>query len=63
MSPLVKELESVSRLDVVWDTYLPESLKVSMRQSRGSSGTLRVSPETTLPQNWNVFLRNDANKT
>ena len=30
-----KQLESATRVDVVWDTYVPDSLKESTREKRG----------------------------
>ena len=56
-------LQSVNRLDVVWDCYKPDSLKSFTRQCRGNGETFRVANNTSLPRNWNSFLRMDSNKT
>ena len=32
---LQKQLQSSTRIDIVWDTYLPDSLKESTREKRG----------------------------
>eukprot|EP00745_Piridium_sociabile_P014857 TRINITY_DN21914_c0_g2_i3.p1 TRINITY_DN21914_c0_g2~~TRINITY_DN21914_c0_g2_i3.p1 ORF type:complete len:617 (-),score=120.53 TRINITY_DN21914_c0_g2_i3:145-1995(-) len=59
-----KQLQQVSyRLDIVWDVYIPDSLKNSTRESRGKGRRRRVGSETTIPTNWSSFLRVDANKT
>ena len=49
-------LQGTERLDVVWDTYRPESLKESTRQKRGKGVRRKVSGETKLPRNWSDFL-------
>jgi len=36
-----KQLMSVDRIDVVWDTYRPDSLKVHTRHSRGTGDKIR----------------------
>ena len=56
------QAERVHRLDVVWDRYTPSSLKQSTREARGHGPRRRVTPNTTIPANWQSFLRNDDNK-
>ena len=56
------QLESTSRVDVVWDTYQDDSLKSQVRGDRGSGTRRRVTPKTKVPGNWKSFLRNDQNK-
>ena len=58
-----RQLQSVVRLDVVWDVYKPGSLKSATRERRGTGEALRVTPSTRLPSNWKTFLRVDSNKT
>ena len=58
-----KQLMSGDRIDVVWDTYRPDSLKVHSRQSRGTGDKIRVDRSTRIPANWKSFLRIDENKT
>ena len=64
--PYVKlQLEDVARVDVVWDSYLPNSLKQSTRQRRTQSGSTqrqRVDCNTPIPPNWESFLRSEQNK-
>lgn len=51
------------RVDLVWDVYLPESLKASTREKRGKGTRKRVASTTVMPKNWKDFLRVDENKT
>jgi hypothetical protein len=60
---LEKELQHVTlRLDVVWDTYIPDSLKESTREKSGNCLRRKVSGQTKLPGNWMDFLRDPENK-
>ncbi|KAK3926365.1 Centromere-associated protein E [Frankliniella fusca] len=54
---------TVSRLDVVWDTYLADSLKSMTREKRGKGLRVRVTLNTKLPKGWDSFLRDSDNKT
>ncbi len=60
---IFNQLQVVSRVDVVWDSYTADSLKAHVRQCRGIGNLLRVSEKTRIPQNWKTFLRVDSNKT
>jgi len=57
------KLQTVSRLDLVWDTYLADSLKGSTRAKRGQGVRRRVVAAAAIPGNWQNFLRVDSNKT
>ncbi|KAE8742548.1 hypothetical protein FOCC_FOCC011900 [Frankliniella occidentalis] len=57
-----KELESVTRVDFVWDRYEPKSLKNFTRQKRGDGVRTRVTLTTKVPKNWAQFLREASNK-
>ncbi|KAG1681932.1 Solute carrier family 22 member 4 [Nymphon striatum] len=57
------KLQVVSRLDLVWDTYLADSLKCSTRAKRGQGVRRRVVAAASIPGNWSNFLRVDSNKT
>ena len=57
------QLESVERLDIVWDVYAADSLKTTTRQKRGKGVRRRVAPSTAIPQNRKDFLRVDENKS
>ena len=59
---LIRKFENVSRLDLVWDRYLPDSLKATTREKRGTGIQQRVVDEATIPGNWQNFLRVDSNK-
>jgi len=56
-------LQSSSRLDLVWDTYIADSLKASARAKRGKGVRRCVVAEAAIPRNWQNFLRVDTNKT
>ena len=57
------KLRNVSRVDVVFDQYLPDSLKETARQKRGKGVRRCVSEEIKIPSNWQAFLCIDENKT
>ena len=59
---VMKQLESVSRGDLVWDVYVADSLKRSARERRGSGQRRKVFPSTRIPSDWKGFLRVDQNK-
>ena len=59
---MVNELSKVSRVDIVWDIYQPDSLKGTTRERRGTVTRCRVHASTRIPGNWQSFLRNDENK-
>ena len=59
---VIKQLRNVKRVDVVWDRYLPGSLKDSARSKRGKGIRRRVRPDTRIPGDWTAFLRVDENK-
>ena len=54
---------NVSRLDLVWDRYIPDSLKSITRAKRGCGARRHVVAKGAIPQNWQSFLRDDYNKT
>ena len=57
------QLQSVQRVDVIWDRYIPNSLKAQTRGKRGSGVRRRVEADVRLPANWGEFLKVDSNKT
>ena len=59
---LQMQLQRTMRIDIVWDTYLPESLKES-REKRGKGVRRKVSGQTKLPGKWMDFLCDSKNKT
>ncbi len=58
-----KYLETAKKVDVVWDTYIRNSLKASTRERRDKGIRRRVSATTLLPMKWDDFLRVAENKT
>ena len=48
---LSKQLEDFMRVNLVWDIYLPNSLKESTREKRGKGAQRKVSGQTKLPGN------------
>ena len=52
----------VQRVDIVWDDYTSNSLKICTRERRGKGSRKRVLPKTPIPTSWHSFLRNDDNK-
>ncbi|KAG1707491.1 Degenerin del-1 [Nymphon striatum] len=59
---VVKQLENCQRIDVVWDTYLPNSIKESTREKRGKGVRRKVLGNNKIPGNWNSFLCDPTNK-
>ena len=59
---ITSQLQHVSRLDIVWDEYWPDSLKAETRVKRGKGVRRRVVASTTIPGNWKEFLSVDENK-
>ena len=58
------ELQKVTtRIDIVWDQYLPNSIKSSTRQNRSTGVFTKMSPHTKMPKNWKNFLLDSKNKT
>ena len=57
-----KHLQHFTRVDIVWDLYIPDSLKESTREKRGKGVRRKVSGQTKLPGNWIDFLRDPSNK-
>ena len=59
---IIKQAENVQRVDLVWDRYLPNSLKRGTREARGAGTRRRVCDSAAIPSNWKSFLRSDENK-
>ena len=59
---LEKQLGATSKLDVVWDTYIPDRLKKSTRGKRSECVRRKVLGETKLPGSWMDFLPDPMNK-
>lgn len=59
---LMKQLQTVKRVDVVWDIYKADSLKSSARLARGTGVPIHINGNTRILQSWKSFLRGDSNK-
>ena len=57
------QLRIARRVDIVWDQYVPHSLKGMTRKKRGKGTRRRVAGQVPIPGNWQEFLRVDENKT
>ncbi len=55
-------LKTAERVDIVFDRYLPNSLKYGTRLGRGSGQKVNVTNKTSIPTNFNKFLAVDENK-
>ena len=58
---VVRQLQHVPRLDLVWDSFREDSLKASTRELCGKGVRRRVD-SAIIPGNWQCFLRVDSNK-
>ncbi|KAJ8040231.1 hypothetical protein HOLleu_14463 [Holothuria leucospilota] len=56
------QLRKANRVEIVWDKYIPNSLKSMTRQKQGKGTRRQVEPETKIPGNWKAFLSIDENK-
>ena len=63
LSYIASHLQHVTRLDIVWDKYVPESLKADTRSKRRKGVRRHDESLSTLPGNWQAFLRIDENMT
>ena len=62
--PFIKaQLRNVTRIDIIWDVYLEDSLKSTAREIQGRGIRGRVDPSNTIPGNWQGFLRLADKKT
>ena len=59
---VLKQLEHVKRVDIVWNVYREDSLKTGTREKRGKGTCRRVLPTTAIPGDWSSFLHMDQNK-
>lgn len=57
-----RQLQNAQRVDVVWDAYIPDSLKESTRKKRGTGIRRRVLGTSKIPTNWMKFLCVAENK-
>ena len=64
ISYIERQLANTKIVDVVWDRYLPDSLKATTRERRGAGIRQRVRHDgyEKFPRNWNSYLQNASNK-
>ena len=55
-------LQTCDKVDVVFDQYLPNSLKCATREKRGSGVRQKVEAKVKIPKKWKDFLLVDENK-
>ena len=60
---LTKQLEQTTQIDIVWDTYLQDSVKESTREKRGKGICRKVTSHAKLPGKWKDFLCDSNNKS
>lgn len=59
---IVRQLEKCTRVDVVWDRYISDSIKAATREKRGKGVRMKVAGKSKVPGNWRGFLRDESNK-
>ena len=59
---LMKKFDTFKRIDIVFDVYLPNSLKAATREKRGKGIRRRVAAANKCPGNWMQFLKDAINK-
>ena len=59
---ILKQLENCKQADIVWDTYISNSIKASVREKCGKGVRQKVAGNNKLPAKWMDFLRNSNNK-
>ena len=50
LTDVSNQLVTAKRVDIVWDVYIPDSLKGTTRQKRGKGIQRRVAPSTQIPK-------------
>ena len=56
MPYIMTQLQSVKRVDIIWDVYRHDSLKAATREKRGSGTRKRVTSSSQIPKNWKSFF-------
>ena len=54
---ITRQLETCTRVDVVWDRYLRDSIKAATREKLGKGVRMKVAGKNKVPENWIGFLR------
>ena len=53
---ICRQLEIVKHIDVVWDIYIPDSLKGTAGEKRGKGMRRRVEGHNSVSKNWQMFF-------
>ena len=59
---IMQQLDTCTRVDVVWDSFFSDSIKAAMREKRGKGVRMKVAGKNKVPGNWIGFLRDESNK-
>ena len=59
---MLQKLEPADILDIIWDCYLPQSLKQATKHKRGSNYRVYVKECTPVPSNLGTFLKLEQKK-
>ena len=59
---ILSHFNQAKRVDLVWDRYICDSLKSTVRAKRGTGSRRRVVYPAPMPGNWQNFLHVDRNK-
>ena len=61
LSFLKSQPDIVCRVDIMWDVYIPDSLKFIVRKKRGTGTRRRVQPDNKIPNNWQDLTKINLN--
>ena len=57
MPYIMKQLQPVKRVDIIWDVHRQDSLKAATREKRGSGTCRRVTSSFQILKNWKFLTR------
>lgn len=63
MPYIMKQLQPVRRVDIIWDVYRQDSLKAATREKRGCGTHKRVTSSSQIPKNSKSFVCGNEKKT
>ena len=61
-SHITRQLETCTRVDVVWDRYISDSIKAAVKRRGKGKGIVHVGGKNKLPGYWRGFLSDEGNK-
>ena len=59
---ITRQLQTCTRVDLVWDRYISDRVKAATREKRGKGIRIKVDGKNKVPGNWRYFLRDEGNK-